>query len=112
MNTPGPTWYDPAPMAREDVPQPQTRFRVRWGEVATCVGVLAAFTVAGMAFVGAVTERQAERMPERPAVSTLAPCTTEDDPGPCYWDATRHGNGAGRSFVVMEDHVFYLPESE
>jgi len=28
----------------------------------------------------------------------LRPCVTEDDPGPCYWDATTMGNGRGRSF--------------
>lgn len=89
----------------------KTRFRVRWGEVATCVGVLAAFAVAGVTFVGAVTERQAERE-QAPASSTLTPCATEDDPGPCAWDATRQGNGVGRSFVVIEDHVYYLPEHE
>jgi len=28
----------------------------------------------------------------------LRPCVTEDDPGPCYWDAMTMGNGRGRSF--------------
>lgn len=31
------------------------------------------------------------------------PCAAEDSPGPCYWDATERGNGAGRSFVVHAD---------
>jgi len=25
-------------------------------------------------------------------------CATEDDPGPCHWDAQTQGNGLGRSF--------------
>jgi hypothetical protein len=28
------------------------------------------------------------------------PCVTEDAPGPCYWDASTHGNGEGRSFTI------------
>lgn len=31
------------------------------------------------------------------------PCATEDSTGPCYWDATRQGNGKGRSFTVTAD---------
>lgn len=31
------------------------------------------------------------------------PCWTEDDPGPCYWNAAYRGNGIGRSFVVQDD---------
>lgn len=31
---------------------------------------------------------------------TLAPCQTEDQTTPCYWDATTHGNGLGQSFIV------------
>lgn len=36
-----------------------------------------------------------------PAVE-LPPCVSDDGSGPrpCVWDATRRGNGAGRSFVV------------
>ena len=33
------------------------------------------------------------------------PCTTEDAPGPCYWDARERGNGQGTSFVVDADDV-------
>jgi hypothetical protein len=32
------------------------------------------------------------------AAPTLRPCTTEDDPGPCHWDAQHQGNGKGTSF--------------
>lgn len=37
------------------------------------------------------------------------PCATEDSVS-CYWDATKHGNGQGRSFVTdAEGNVTYLP---
>lgn len=36
-------------------------------------------------------------------------CATEDSAGPCYWDATKSGNGLGRSFTVEADgSVTYL----
>lgn len=35
-----------------------------------------------------------------PAPESLAPCVTEDAPGPCYWDSTEQGNGLGQSFTV------------
>lgn len=85
-----------------------TRFRIRWTEVGVCILVCAASAGVGMAFVDAVTERAADRIPVRE--STLPACATEDDPGPCAWDATRQGNGVGRSFVVIEDRTYYLPE--
>jgi hypothetical protein len=37
-----------------------------------------------------------------PEVPTLAPCQTEDQTTACYWDATQHGNGQGRSFIVTD----------
>lgn len=30
-------------------------------------------------------------------------CKHEDSPGPCYWNATKRGNGNGRSFVVLKN---------
>ena len=40
------------------------------------------------------------------ALST--PCATEDSTG-CYWDSSSHGNGAGRSYVVLEDdQIIYM----
>ena len=52
--------------------------------------------------------------PQRPAIVLHAiergymPCPTEDYAlNPCYWDATRAGNGEGRSFVWTGDEVFY-----
>jgi len=39
-------------------------------------------------------------------------CVTEDAPGPCRWDATEHGDGAGRSFTVLPDgSVLYDDEA-
>ena len=58
----------------------------------------------------------ASSTPENPVSPFIAhavemgyfPCATEDSDGPCYWDASRRGNGAGRSFVVSDDgEVFY-----
>ncbi len=37
------------------------------------------------------------------APAPVPPCVTEDAPGPCRWDATEHGDGTGRSFVVTPD---------
>lgn len=87
------------------------RFRVDWPETLTAVAVCAVFAVGAVVWTGAVIDRtSATHTP--PPRTTLAPCTTEDDPGPCYWDATRHGNGHGRSFVTIDEHVYLLPESE
>ena len=38
-----------------------------------------------------------------------APCTQEDSPGPCYWDAKHRSNGQGTSFYVTPDQsVVYV----
>lgn len=36
---------------------------------------------------------------------TIAPCTSDDGSGPrpCYWDATKQGNGKGTSFTINAD---------
>jgi hypothetical protein len=35
-------------------------------------------------------------------------CAHEDSVGPCYWNATKRGNGKGYSFVITDDgEVFY-----
>lgn len=36
-------------------------------------------------------------------------CQDEGSAGPCVWDASRDGNGAGRSFTVDRGTVTYLP---
>ena len=38
--------------------------------------------------------------PTRVSDLVLAPCVTEDAPGPCFWDAQNRGNGLGKSFIV------------
>lgn len=30
------------------------------------------------------------------------PCSHEDSPGPCYWDATERGNHMGHSFIRLD----------
>jgi hypothetical protein len=41
--------------------------------------------------------------------ASLPACATEDSAGPCRWDASRQGNGQGRSFWVDQDQqVHYL----
>lgn len=37
-----------------------------------------------------------------PVAPDIAPCASDDGSGPrpCFWDATRRGNGAGVSFLV------------
>lgn len=40
--------------------------------------------------------------------TTLPPCPTEDSNN-CYWDATAHGNGQGRSFYTINDQTVLLP---
>jgi hypothetical protein len=37
---------------------------------------------------------------------TIPPCPTEDSDD-CYWDATQHGNGKGRSFVYIGGHTYF-----
>lgn len=36
-------------------------------------------------------------------------CATEDAPGACVWIASVQGNGQGRSFLVADGMVSYLP---
>lgn len=39
----------------------------------------------------------------------LPACESEDAAGPCVWDATKEGNGVGRSFAVVDGEITYLP---
>lgn len=88
-----------------------TRVKVNWPETLTAAAVSAVFAVGAVVWTGDAIERYAATQPE-PAPVTLAPCTTEDDPGPCYWDARTRGNGHGTSFVTIDGHTYRLPESE
>lgn len=65
--------------------------------------------IVGVFVVGAnvAADILAER--EQGAGLTLPACVTEDDPGPCFWDASIRGNGSGTSFIVVDGTVTYLP---
>jgi hypothetical protein len=83
---------------------------------------LGAGVVAGVVFVAATPTVVSGRSPAPvapvsapagevgEAVSLpLAPCASDDGPGPCVWDASSRGNGQGRSFVMYRDgSVMYL----
>lgn len=44
------------------------------------------------------------------SLPTLAPCITEDQTTPCYWDASARSNGNGLSFIVTANNtIIYLP---
>lgn len=36
------------------------------------------------------------------------PCESEDSTW-CHWDAQSSGNGQGRSFIAVGDHIIYIP---
>ena len=62
--------------------------------------VLAAFAAVA-AFAGGVTYGHT-------IAPDLKPCQSETSNN-CYWDASRQGNGRGRSFIVDRDgHVTYV----
>ena len=61
--------------------------------------------------IGWVSSSTAEK-PVSPLIAAAIekgymPCPTEDALLPCYWDASRQGNGEGRSFVWTGDETFY-----
>lgn len=60
--------------------------------IATVVVALLGFSAVGIA----------------PVPGELPACATEDS-ADCFWDATVHGNGEGRSFVDRDGHVTYVP---
>lgn len=35
--------------------------------------------------------------------SLFPPCTAEDGPPPCFWDAQHQGNGLGTSVLILGD---------
>lgn len=45
--------------------------------------------------------------PEAPEPVGIRACATEDDPGPCHWDAVSQGNGRGHSFTIRGGVVTY-----
>ncbi|AVR56880.1 hypothetical protein PBI_TRISCUIT_5 [Microbacterium phage Triscuit] len=44
-------------------------------------------------------------------LGVLPPCATEDSDN-CYWDASRQGNGEGRSFSIEDGVVTYWDETQ
>jgi hypothetical protein len=45
------------------------------------------------------------------APTGLQPCRTEDDKGPCYWDAKARGNKEGRSFTRANGQTrYWMPD--
>ena len=73
-------------------------------DIATAI--LSALAVIAVALGTAGAAHAAHTTPGTPAPAYAA-CTIEDgtDPGqafPCYWDATRQGNGAGQSYLLAE----------
>ena len=50
--------------------------------------------------------------PATAPLSPYVPCSEEDSPGPCYWDAASRGNGQGTSFIVNNDQTvtYVTPE--
>lgn len=65
--------------------------------------------IVGGVYVGAaLTADIIEEQQVGPSIS-FEPCATEDDPGPCYWDASTRSNGTGRSFIVIDEVIYPVP---
>lgn len=66
-------------------------------------------TLGGIGWVASSTPENAVSPLIARAIETgYMPCPTEDYAlQPCYWDASRSGNGVGESFVWTGDEVFY-----
>lgn len=65
--------------------------------------------IVGSVYVGtAVTADIIEEQQVGPSIS-FEPCATEDDPGPCYWDASTRSEHGGRSFIVIDDVIYPVP---
>jgi hypothetical protein len=77
---------------------------------------MAALVMAASLMAGGLTGHALSSAPEVEAVSRVAinkyirahggipPCTHEDgsgQPGPCYWDASKRGNGKGHDFIAV-----------
>ena len=80
------------------------RHLIATAQVAGALVVIAA----GVYVAAGVTADIIEERQIGPAIS-FEPCATEDDPGPCYWDASTRSNGTGRSFIVIDDVIYPVP---
>jgi len=85
-------WWDddPAPA------RPRHRARSPLARWLAALVVAVTVVVVAVVVAAALSRRAA---PPAPAPQ-LRPCVTEDDSGPCRWDARVQGNGRGRSFTV------------
>lgn len=80
--------------------RPEMRIRIRWATVAALIaGAILAYGM--MTWAVTVADEPGGHLP---------PCSTEDSDD-CRWDADRQGNGAGRSFTVVDGVVTYTEES-
>lgn len=89
--------------------------RISWPIALTSAGVCVAIAAAVATFtqptppepvhVGPIP---ALEMPASRESFQLDACPTEDSTD-CYWDATAHGNGEGRSFIDLGGVPYYLP---
>jgi len=69
--------------------------------------IACAFLVLVIGIVIGCFWQSAEPIPQHPVREfPETPCVTEDSTN-CFWDATIHGNGLGRSFYDIDGEVVY-----
>ena len=85
--------------ARQANVLPRKVFRVRWDQVGSLLVTLLCLGLFMAWFMLLI-----EPAPER----AMPACATEDSDN-CFWDAETMGNGEGRSFIVVDGVVDYLP---
>ena len=66
------------------------------------VKVAIASACAGIVLMGLITLALTANYTPAPSTMTLPECATEDSYN-CIWDAEKHGNGEGRSFITIGD---------
>jgi hypothetical protein len=69
---------------------------------------LAAFAITVVAVIAGSTAVSWALAPDPVPHNTiqLPECSTEDDPGDCYWDANRRGNQQGSSFIHYHGNYY------
>ena len=94
-----------SPWHRTDELNRAAKVRNRMGTAAA----VAIFAIISGTFAAETVGTRDNTAPAVAAVQHDRPCTTEDDPGPCVWDAQHQGNEKGKSFRVNPDgSVTYL----
>lgn len=77
--------------------------------------VTATLAVAAAALTGCAAPAPSVTAPAKVSYDLgprYAPCVTEEtgpEFAPCFWDARKHGNGSGRSFIWDGRTVTYVP---